>query len=124
MIVDFKTSKNAAHRQSRLRDNPQLGLYQLAVDEGGFDDAVGDGARSGGAELVQLRVDKDGFPKVQPQAPQTPGLRGRKTIEVQLDERRRRRPPRSSPPTANSYCARCDFQHVCPTQQRTGTVLS
>ncbi len=123
VIVDFKTNKTPPP-DSQVRDSPQLGLYQLAVDEGGFDELAGEGARSGGAELVQLRADKGGFPKVQPQEPQTPDSEGRKTIEVQLASGAHVVRREEFAAQANTLCARCEFQHLCPTQQRTGTVLS
>ena len=123
VIVDFKTNKTPPP-DSQVRDSPQLGIYQLAVDEGGFDELAGEGARSGGAELVQLRADKGGFPKVQPQEPQTPDSEGRKTIEVQLASGAHVVRREEFAAQANKLCARCEFQHLCPTQQRTGTVLS
>ncbi len=84
----------------------------------------GTDARSGGAELVQLRIDAGGMPKVQEQSPQPPDDGGRKPIEVQLigavDVVRSER----FDATVNDYCSRCDFATMCPTQQRGGTVLS
>ena len=44
----------------------------------------GSRAHSGGAELVQLRVDDGGLPKVQQQPPQPPDDAGRKPVEIQL----------------------------------------
>jgi superfamily I DNA/RNA helicase/RecB family exonuclease len=123
VIVDFKTSKNAPPDVS-VKDNPQLGLYQLAVDAGGFEELCGPDARSGGAELVQLRVDRDGLPKVQQQAPQTPDSDGRKTVEVQLGQGVGVVRAEDFVATVNSYCNRCEFAPMCPTQQRSGTVLS
>ncbi len=123
VIVDFKTNKNPPSDVS-VRESPQLGLYQLAVDQGGFAALAGEGARSGGAELVQLRTDKDGLPKVQPQSPQTPDSDGRKTIEVQLADGAAVVRREDFAATANAYCNRCEFASLCPTQQRTGTVLS
>ncbi len=123
VVVDFKTSKKAPPDVS-VRENAQLGLYQLAVDEGGFAELCGKDARSGGAELVQLRVDKDGMPKVQQQPPQAPDSDGRKTIEVQLAEGSSVVRREDFVARVNTYCNRCEFASLCPTQQRTGTVLS
>ena len=79
---------------SRSSEHPQLGLYQLAVDHGAADEAVGQpGAASGGAELVQLRLGGD-LPKVQPQAPQVPDADGVTTIERPADGGGARRPRR------------------------------
>ena len=89
MVVDLKTGKYAPTDTS-LAENPQLGLYQLAVDHGAADEAVGRPVRSGGAELVQLRLGAE-LPKVQPQAPQVPGADGVTAIERQLMAAVRRR---------------------------------
>ncbi len=53
VVVDLKTSTRPPSK-SEVERNPQLGVYQLAVTEGGFE-AVAPGVRtSGGAHLVQL----------------------------------------------------------------------
>jgi hypothetical protein len=68
-IVDFKTSK-AAPTAADVALYDQLGVYQLAVQQGAFARVAGDGARPGGAELVYLRLaDGDsGHPKTFQQA--------------------------------------------------------
>jgi RecB family exonuclease len=68
-IVDFKTSK-AAPTAADVALHDQLGVYQLAVQQGAFARVAGDGARPGGAELVYLRLpDGDsGHPKTFQQA--------------------------------------------------------
>ena len=59
VVVDLKTGKYAP-TGTGSRSNPQLGLYQLAVDHGAADEARRAGpVRSGGAELVQLRLGDD-----------------------------------------------------------------
>jgi RecB family exonuclease len=121
VVVDLKTGKYAPTDAS-LPDNPQLGLYQLAVDHGAVDAAVGRPARSGGAELVQLRLGTD-LPKVQPQAPQVADADGVTVTERQLmaataavrDEEFVARP--------GPHCDRCDFHAVCPVMS-SGSVLS
>ena len=123
VVVDFKTGKTVPTHKS-LPDNSQLGLYQLAVDSGAFDDLCGAGSCSGGAELVQLRVDKGGFPQVQSQPPQTPDENGRKPVEVQLAAAASVVRAEDFAATVNSYCTRCDFAALCPSQQRSGTVVS
>jgi superfamily I DNA/RNA helicase/RecB family exonuclease len=68
-IVDFKTSKTPpTAAEVALYD--QLGVYQLAVQEGALAGVAGEGARPGGAELVYLRLpDGDnGHPKAFQQA--------------------------------------------------------
>ncbi|HEX5535373.1 MAG TPA: ATP-dependent DNA helicase [Actinomycetales bacterium] len=50
VVIDFKTGSSRPSPKDAV-ENPQLGTYQVAVEEGGF---VGDGEVSGGAALVQL----------------------------------------------------------------------
>jgi ATP-dependent exoDNAse (exonuclease V) beta subunit len=118
VVVDLKTGKYPA---TDLPRHPQLGLYQLAVDHGAVTDVAGD-ARSGGAELWQLRQESRTGLKVQEQAPQQPGADGRAPVEEQLAaavaairaERFEARP--------GGHCERCSFRALCPTQV-SGTVL-
>jgi superfamily I DNA/RNA helicase/RecB family exonuclease len=59
-IVDFKTSKTAP-TATDIALHDQLGVYQLAVQQGAFAAVVGERARPAGAELVYLRLaDGDG----------------------------------------------------------------
>ncbi len=122
VTVDFKTSKNPPTDKS-LADNAQLGLYQLAVDHGGLDAVAGGPSRSGGAELVQLRTDRGGFPKVQVQPPQQRDAEGRKPVEVQLISAAAVVRREQFAATINNHCNRCDFSVLCPSQQKSGTVL-
>jgi RecB family exonuclease len=56
VVVDLKTGRSKPSNAEAER-NAQLGVYQVAVEEGGFE-AVAPGVRaSGGAELVQLGSD-------------------------------------------------------------------
>jgi RecB family exonuclease len=68
-IVDFKTSKTTP-TTSDVALHDQLGVYQLAVQQGAFAAVAGEGARPAGAELVYLRLpDGDsGYPKTFHQA--------------------------------------------------------
>jgi superfamily I DNA/RNA helicase/RecB family exonuclease len=67
-IVDFKTSK-AAPTAADIALHDQLGVYQLAVQQGAFAAIAGEGARPAGAELVYLRLsDWDSYPKTFQQA--------------------------------------------------------
>jgi len=54
-IVDFKTSKTLP-TAADIALHDQLGVYQLAVQQGAFTAIAGEGARPGGAELVYLRL--------------------------------------------------------------------
>jgi RecB family exonuclease len=68
-IVDFKTSRTAPSAAD-VAVQDQLGVYQLAVQQGAFADVAGPGARPAGAELVYLRLadGPNGHPKVFQQA--------------------------------------------------------
>ncbi|HET9421603.1 MAG TPA: ATP-dependent DNA helicase [Nocardioides sp.] len=120
VVVDLKTGKYPPSGPE-VEKHPQLGLYQLAVDHGAADQLVGRPARSGGAELVQLRIGEE-LPKVQQQAP--PAAEGGvRLVEEQLiqattalrEERFVARP--------GAHCERCTFQAICP-DKAAGTVLS
>jgi superfamily I DNA/RNA helicase/RecB family exonuclease len=54
-IVDFKTSKTPP-TGAEVAHQDQLGVYQLAVQQGAFAKVAGAEARPGGAELVYLRL--------------------------------------------------------------------
>jgi superfamily I DNA/RNA helicase/RecB family exonuclease len=118
VVVDLKTGKYPA---SDLPDHPQLGLYQLAVDRGAFDDLAA-GARSGGAELWQLRQDSRTGLKVQRQEPQQPGDDGLTPVETQLSDAIAAIRSESFEARPGEHCKRCDFAVLCPTQV-SGTVL-
>jgi PD-(D/E)XK nuclease superfamily len=68
-IVDFKTSKTTP-TAADVALHDQLGVYQLAVQQGAFAAVAGEDARPAGAELVYLRLpDGDsGYPKTFQQA--------------------------------------------------------
>jgi RecB family exonuclease len=121
VVVDLKTGKYAPTDTS-LPENAQLGLYQLAVDHGAADEAVGRPVRSGGAELVQLRLGTD-LPKVQPQAPQVPDRDGVTTVEHQLMAAVRAVRDEQFVARPGAQCERCDFHAVCPAKS-SGSVLS
>jgi RecB family exonuclease len=127
-VVDFKTTKNPP-AGSVLPDNPQLGLYQLATDRGAFADRIGEGASSGGAELIQLRVPSgsakaggtDGvgeLPKVQEQPPQQPDESGRLPIELQLSAAVSTVREERFDAVLGGHCTFCDFASLCPAQVR------
>jgi RecB family exonuclease len=122
VVIDFKTGKYPPTDKS-LPDNPQLGVYQLAADHGGFDEALGRPGRSGGAELVHLRIDAKGLPKVQAQAVPEPGDDGLTPVERQLATAARLVREEDFPATPGDHCKRCEFVRLCPAQTR-GTVLS
>ena len=74
-VIDFKTGRRAPS-SAEARALPQIGVYQLAIEAGGFAD-VAPGAGSAGASLVYLRLDStEGYPKElrQPSLTEAPHL--------------------------------------------------
>ena len=96
----------------------QLGLYQMAVDNGAVDDVVGRPIRSGGAELIQLRHAAADMPVVQRQDELPPALPAQiqTAVEAIRSEVFPARPEKQR-------CRRCDFKAVCPAET-TGSVLA
>lgn len=62
-VVDFKTGRVVPTRND-IAGMDQLGIYQLAIESGGFDEIAGPGASSAGASAVYLR--HPGKPESQP----------------------------------------------------------
>lgn len=121
VVVDLKTGKYPP-TDKQLAENPQLGLYQCAVDNGAVDHLLPDAA-SGGAELWQLRKSARGKLKVQPQGPQEPDDQGHRVVEVQLMEAARAIREEQFEARPGTHCEHCDFHALCPTKA-SGTVLS
>ena len=121
VVIDLKTSKYTPTKDDTLV-HPQLGLYQLAVENGAVDDLVPD-AEPGGAELWQLRHEAYRKLKVQRQDPQEPDESGRRPIERQLIDAVGALRTESFPARPGTHCDHCDFQRLCPAKN-SGTVLS
>jgi superfamily I DNA/RNA helicase/RecB family exonuclease len=115
VVVDLKTGKYPPSDKS-LPENPQLGLYQLAVDHGAADELFGRPVSAGGAELVQLRHG-DTQPKVQAQPPSPP------QIEAQLQKAVAAVRGEAFVARPGDHCKRCEFQPICPAFA-SGSVLS
>ncbi len=115
VVVDLKTGKYPPSDKS-LPDNPQLGLYQLAVDRGAADELFGRSVSAGGAELIQLRHG-DTQPKVQAQPPSPP------QIEAQLQEAVAAVRGEAFVARPGEHCKRCEFPAICPAFA-SGSVLS
>ncbi|MGH3412506.1 MAG: ATP-dependent helicase [Marmoricola sp.] len=122
IVVDLKTGKYPPPDRS-LAENPQLGLYQYAVDHGAVDDLVEAPASSGGAELWQLRRESKGRLKVQSQQPHEGSADEPLVIETQLMEAARALREERFDARPGSWCERCAFASFCPAQSA-GTVLS
>jgi superfamily I DNA/RNA helicase/RecB family exonuclease len=118
VVVDLKTGKTTP-TQADIAEHPQLGLYQLAVENG----AVEGHAQPGGAELWQLRQEVGGGMRVQQQDVQQPASDGVRTIERQLMEASARLRSEEFPARPGTHCDYCAFERFCPARTA-GTVLS
>ncbi len=117
VVVDLKTGKKALPA-NRLAEHPQLGLYQLAVRNGAVADLAGPQAPPGGAELVQLRVDDSGRPRVQRQGPLPVHESGRTVAELQLQSAADAVRAEAFPARPGTACAYCEFKPLCPAQSQ------
>jgi superfamily I DNA/RNA helicase/RecB family exonuclease len=113
VVVDLKTGKSAP-ASAEVPRNAQLGVYQLGVTEGGFDDVAPGERRSGGAALVQLGTSTKGV-GVQNQPPlgddENPGW-ARELVETAADGMAGER----FPATGNGLCRVCAARRSCPLQ--------
>jgi ATP-dependent exoDNAse (exonuclease V) beta subunit len=123
VVVDFKTGKRLPTSQ-HVQSDVQLDFYQLATDAGAFSAVVGTTAKSGGAELVQLRSDAEGMPKVQSQLP--PAARATdsaRPVESALQTAVIVLCREQIVATGNAHCAHCEFVRQCPAADRGGDLL-
>ncbi|HEX3907374.1 MAG TPA: ATP-dependent DNA helicase [Mycobacteriales bacterium] len=118
VIVDLKTSKYPP-TGDELAQEPQLGVYQLAVREGGF---AGSGSDPGGAELLQLRKSAYGKAKVQPQPALDPDDPWADDLVhgVAAAIRTEAFPARPE----ENRCKRCPFRTSCPARDSGRQVVS
>jgi RecB family exonuclease len=116
VVVDLKTARTAPSGPAVQR-NVQLGVYQYAVDHGAVDELASVvGARSGGAELVQLGLpDSDGA-VVQQQSPFADTGPERAALRQQLDRAAALVRAERFPAIAGDHCRECDFTSICPIQ--------
>ncbi len=124
VVVDLKTGKYVP-TAADLVEHPQLGLYQLAVDHGAAAEWAGEQARSGGAELVQLRHGTE-LPKVQRQGPPAAGPSGEPGEDIamrQLEQAVRTLRDEQFAARPGKQCERCEFWALCP-DKTSGSVLS
>jgi superfamily I DNA/RNA helicase/RecB family exonuclease len=121
VVIDLKTGKYPP-TNADIAVDPQLGLYQLAVENGAVEE-LRPGAEPGGAELWQLRHEAYKKLKVQRQEPQQRDETGARPIELQLMSAVDALREESFPAKPGTHCQYCDFQPLCPAHH-TGTVLS
>jgi superfamily I DNA/RNA helicase/RecB family exonuclease len=123
VVADLKTSKRAA-TGSQVAEHVQLGVYQVAVRQGVLADVEGvpGGAVSGGAELVQLRVDdRVGGPKVQPQ--DAIGTDSDTWIDEVIATGVDRLVREDFAPVPSEECTFCPFTASCPSRPDGGPLL-
>ncbi|MFV0451720.1 MAG: ATP-dependent helicase [Propioniciclava sp.] len=130
-IVDFKTGRSRPTKEA-ARSHPQMGVYQLAVEAGGFAGSAGGADTSAGASLVFLRHDAGhGWPQEfrQPSLTEAPHLsddpaehahptwvheRVARACDVLVEGRYDARP--------GAHCTWCPVRSSCPA--RSGQVVS
>ena len=108
-VVDLKTGKSAP-TGDEVHEHAQLGIYQLAVEQGGFTDGVP--ARSAGAALVHL-----GVPTVHPKQQHQHPLSGADDPQWAMALLARvsvGMAGSSFPATVNDLCPRCSLRGCCP----------
>ncbi|MET9022073.1 ATP-dependent DNA helicase [Actinopolymorpha sp. NPDC004070] len=118
VVVDLKTGKSKPVAAD-LPTHPQLGAYQLAVEEGGFEGGPEDGPRSGGAVLVQLGSGS----KVteQSQAPLS-GAENPKWAQQLVEETAEGMAAADFHATENRWCGVCPSRRSCPLHVEGGQV--
>jgi len=113
VVVDLKTGRSQP-TQAELPRHAQLGVYQLAIELGGFEAVAPGERRSGGAELVQLGTATKGV-GVQPQPALTadaePGW-AHELVENVAEGMAGNR----FPATGNGLCRVCAVRRSCPLQ--------
>lgn len=114
VVVDLKTGSTKPSREE-VASHPQLGAYQVAVQEGAFGEVTGPHPESGGAALAHLgkRAVRSGAPQMQPPLPTAadPGWAHellRHTAEGMASAR--------FPATVGDWCRTCTVRLSCPLQ--------
>ncbi|MGN6609509.1 MAG: ATP-dependent helicase [Jatrophihabitans sp.] len=105
VVIDLKTGRN---KPSDATAHPQLGVYQLAIEAGGF----GDGEVAGGARLVQLGTGGAIEQVQRPLAEHDDPEWARRTVE-HVAERMR---GHEFLAIDNSRCHVCEVRSCCPLQ--------
>ena len=109
VVIDLKTGKSKPSKDD-LPENPQLGVYQLAVELGGFDAEPSQETRSGGARLVQLGTKGDAEQRQAPLAEaEDPDW-----VKDQIAHVASRMRGGEFSATVNKYCGHCDLLACCP----------
>jgi RecB family exonuclease len=121
-LIDFKTMRHPPSARE-VQEDPQLGLYQLAVRHGALGDLRED-PEVAGAALVQLRAETardPGRPKVQ----QQPVIDAESTWLIEgIAEAVGRVRDEEFPAIVSSACRTCPFIVACPAHARGQETLS
>jgi ATP-dependent exoDNAse (exonuclease V) beta subunit len=113
VVVDLKTNRTRPSGPAVQRD-PQLALYQLAVDRGGVDHVV-PGAASGGALLLQLGALDDGTPAVeQHQGTHRDDSPERADLHAALATAAGYLRREEFPAVPGDHCKDCPYVSLCP----------
>jgi RecB family exonuclease len=113
-VVDLKTGRTIPTKPALAR-HVQLAIYQRAITSGQLKE-LGDEPHSGGAELVQLRHDDSGLPKVQGQAPLETDDEGRSWLDEAVDDAEAMVRSEEFVAKRNDGCSRCEVRGLCPIQ--------
>jgi len=115
-VVDFKTGKSLPSGRD-LAAHAQLGVYQVAIEHGALASLGVEEARSGGAELVQLRHPAGARDQEAPKVQRQPAPTDEPFFALDLLARSARvvREERLvARPEEQRRCRTCDFRDVCP----------
>lgn len=121
VVVDLKTVKNPPTDKSMV-ENAQLGIYQYAVEHGGFSEVLAPGALPGGAELWQLRASAKAVPKIQAQAVQDKDEEGWVLAERQMAETVATIRSENFVARPGKHCDYCAFTASCPAVTTSGVI--
>jgi superfamily I DNA/RNA helicase/RecB family exonuclease len=114
VVVDLKTGSRPPS-DADVAENPQLGVYQVAIEHGGLDDETGGGARAGGGVLVQIGSKNHKKLKVQQQPPLAGSDDPHWAADL-LSEAADGMAGQEFTATHQDLCRVCPVQPVCPLQ--------
>ncbi|WP_433161116.1 ATP-dependent helicase [Kribbella sp. CA-247076] len=113
-VVDLKTGRSMPTKPA-LERHVQLAIYQRAIASRQLKQ-LGEDPVAGGAELVQLRHDESGFPKVQHQGPLESGDDGRTWLDEAVEDAEAMVRSEEFVAKRNDGCSRCEARPLCPIQ--------
>jgi RecB family exonuclease len=118
LVVDLKTGSTVPPA-AKAATNPQLGAYQLAVEEGAFDGL--EGRTSAGAQLVYLGSGSSAAVRGQVPLSAAPDPTWARQL---IDQVAASMAARSFAATANELCDRCPVRRSCPLRDEGGQVIA